>query len=131
MIKKTNLRRLIAVAALALGVTPALAGYKTTVPVYIDSAARTALGSLGTVRNSADSNQWIGCSVSSGGTGSPWARCYATNAAGQSVSCTAFDAELVVAAGSIRPTSYVKFVWDTYGECTQIRVENWSAYRPM
>src|SRR5689334_3459163 len=62
--------------------TTAFAGYRWGSPVIIDTAARTAQGTMGTVRSSADSVQSIGCAVrASTGGSSAAVYCYATDSA--------------------------------------------------
>jgi hypothetical protein len=101
----------------------ALAGLKSGTDVYIGNDV--AFGSLGKVRNSADSTQHIGC-TDYGDT----AMCYATDAQGVDVSCTTTDATHLSVIRSISDSSYLHFTFDTNGYCTSIMVGNRSIEEP-
>ncbi len=137
------------------GVAVARAGWKyTTNTVTIDLTNHTAYGQLGAVRNSPDNTASIGCYHEGWDYGTNTSReqvrCYATNAAGQTVSCvdayntSSLPQTLPGGAGyntwlpatittsyALNGDSYVTFSWDpTYGYCSYIRVENMSWHAP-
>jgi hypothetical protein len=114
----------------AMGV-PALAGLKTANPVLIDATARTAQGAIGTVRNTGDAVQYLGCEVTAFGDGGWITSCYARNAAGTTVSCVNLtEPQLRDSARALNGDSWLLFQWDDAGQCTQIFSRNDSRFRP-
>jgi hypothetical protein len=90
-----------------------------------------ANGGMGAARNSKDSNQNIGCYVSTNGPGHTAGYCWARNAQGQHAGCKWFDNliyERIV--GSMTSDSFIHFNWDANYDCTRITVQNASAYEP-
>ena len=118
----------LALVAAPTGV--ALAGFKYTLTVGISDTSKTAYGVTGSVRNSSDVNQSIGCTVSTFAGAAPSATCSAVNSANTSRSCTTYDAQIVDVAKSITGDSYIRFYWNTSGECTQLTVAHYSHYEP-
>jgi hypothetical protein len=106
------------------------AGKKTTVVVQVITGTRTALGSLGSARNSADGVQMIGCAVSANAGSAPTLSCSATDSAGTVGSCVSSDQNLVQVLSSLQGDSWLKFTWDASGNCTFIQVQNNSTYAP-
>lgn len=100
----------------ALGLTlaaggAAWAGAKVVAPVVVDLPSRSARGSLGSARNSADATQYIGCQVGAeAGAAPPAGYCSARNAASTQVECVTSDANLNV--------------------CSAITVATYSSYDP-
>lgn len=116
----------IAVLALTVALsTAALAGMKTGQQVYISDANKFANGEIGFVRNTADSTQYIGCTVN-GDLGS----CNARDRNGLSRSCSTTVAKWVNTIRAVNGDSYVYFAWDSNGKCTQIIVQNHSTAAP-
>jgi len=106
----------------------ASAGQKQAVAVTIWPGAfiTVAYGSLGTARDSADLNQMIGC-LSQGSS----ATCWATNAAGTTVSCSTANAADLAAIHSMNGDSYLLFAWENgTGNCEWVYVRNQSNYAP-
>ena len=118
-------------ATCALWASSAWAGAKQHAPVWVDTVNRTATGSIGSARNSADSVQYIECqtSVNPGAT-SAGVSCRAKNASGVSYSCYSFNPLIVAVAQSIGPASWIEFVGDASGVCTLIAVNNSSQSEP-
>jgi hypothetical protein len=91
-------------------------------------------GSVMGARNSADTNQHIGCETSvtpGGGIGSRNAYCYArttsmTNPYG--VFCSTGDAAMIDAIGTINDTSYIEIVYDQGSTCQHVKITNNSKY---
>ena len=112
--------------------TTALAGYRWGSEVIINTAARSAQGTMGTVRGSADSTQTIGCAVrASTGGSSAAVSCYATDSAGHEVQCFVAAPIFVQAASAITSNSHLSFKWDAAGVCTYLSVENYSSNAPI
>lgn len=133
--RATPVGRVVALAALlAVGAAAgaALAGTKTTANVTIDTGLRVASGSMGSARaNAADAGQYIGCwtaytastNVLAGG-------CKAKQGA-TAVSCTfpnviAGPSSFAMGVHVMNPDSHLKFTWNAAGECTLLKVSNYS-----
>jgi hypothetical protein len=119
----------------ALLSTAALAGYKATSEVVVSSTTTgmTAMGSVGSARNSADSTQYIGCQVSTNNvsSGSVTVQCFARNAAGTYLSCVTTDPNYVSAAQAIDSDSYIRFSTESSSSnCTYLLVVDSSYYAP-
>ena len=105
----------------------AYAGFKQEQNVSV--TATTASGSIGTARNSADTVQFIKCTIQ-GFTASNSVFCSARNSAGTSFSCTANgNATLANAVAAIGVGSRL-FIVQSGGACTQIDVTNGSDWKP-
>ncbi|MCY1033477.1 hypothetical protein OV207_18640 [Corallococcus sp. BB11-1] len=126
--KKQTLIAGLAIATLGFGGT-AWAGLKLPVPVTISVAARTAFGSLGSARASADNKQYIGVStrIYVGGVD---VYVYAEDASGNFATCYSSNPGFVAAARALASDSYVLFAWNTAGECTELSVYTMSYYEP-
>jgi len=126
-----KIRSFVSGAALCLALGGvASAGFKQPWAVTIDTVNRTAIGSLGTARNSADGNQAIGCGVSYDSVNQKNnVNCTATDAAGHTAQCATQQAELIQIALGIHADSLLQFNW-TGAECTNIIVVNSSIYAP-
>lgn len=85
-------------------------GYSYYVPGYFS-------GSLSAARYSSDNTQYIGCNVSSQGTG----RCYAKTRNGRSYSCTTNTSKLVATIGNLTESSHI-YVSFRSGKCVSLRV---------
>ena len=114
-------------AALVAGAlaTTAFAGMKTSQQVVIVDANKFANGELGHVRNTADSVQYIGCTIK-GTAGS----CTARNSAGLTRSCSTTEAKWLATIAAVNGDTYLYFRWDTDGKCNLIIVENNSTPAP-
>ena len=107
----------------------ALAGERLVLPVVINTVTRRAEGAIGSARNSADVVQYIGCSISATTVGTS-INCVARNAAGTQVSCASTSPNLVTAALSIQTDDFLRFDYDTVGQCTAITLHKYSFYEP-
>lgn len=105
--------------------TTAIAGFKTGQQVVIADASKMANGELGTVRNSADTVQYIGCTVQ-GDAGS----CTARNSAGLTRSCSTTETKWLNTMRALDGDSYLTFKWDANGKCTYVSVQNSSTSAP-
>lgn len=105
------------------------AGSKFTSEVYINQTSKYAQGSLGSARNSADTNQYIGCSTSN-----DYVYCSARNAAGLWVHCDTYSSGMAATAKSIDSSSHITFYWtggsSTSGACSSLNVAHNSGYAP-
>jgi hypothetical protein len=103
----------------------AVAGYKGSLPVRFLSSTEVDLF-MGSVRNSADSRQFADVMVSD----NTWAWFFAVDATGRQASCTTTDANRIALARNVRSTSYVRFAWNSQGQCTSVTVSNGSYEEP-
>ncbi|MBD2255592.1 hypothetical protein [Nostoc parmelioides] len=105
-----------------------LAGYKLTPSLTISTQSRKASGALGTVRNSSNNVDYIGCGVFNSGN-SVLIKCTARNSA-TLVTCLGSGPALLPVVQSLNSDSYLSFSWDELGQCTSISVSNFSSYEP-
>jgi hypothetical protein len=121
-------------AALALsGINMAWAGLKSeeNVSVTVSGSSATAAGAVGTARASADTVQFIRCTVQGFATSNS-IFCSARSAAGTNFSCTAnglTNPARAIAVAAMSEGSRL-FIAANNGECTQIDVTNSSANKP-
>jgi hypothetical protein len=109
----------------------AWAGSKTTNwTVGIDTVGKSAYGSVGATRSSADTVQYIGCSVYGFDDGFIQASCGAKNAAGTSVSCSSTVPSIVETVRAMPSDGFVRFQWNDAGDCTYVAFGNYSYYAP-
>lgn len=116
------MKKLIFVSLLAV-TTAAVAGSgdNTQVSVWTDGSGQLAAnGTFKSVRNSADSQQYIGCSLYAYDTGSYSATCYAYSASGQYASCYTSDANMLKVVQTLNPASYLYFVVNADGSCDRV-----------
>lgn len=128
MAKHTS--KLVGIAVTALIGTAAWAGAKSTNTVLVNTGARSASGSLGDARNSADTQQFIGCSITTYVGSAPSLGCFAMDTSSNYVGCSSTNADLVATARSINGDSYITFTWDTFSACTSLHVTNASHGAP-
>jgi hypothetical protein len=118
---------MVAIAALAIAV-PAYAGYKVsyaTVAVLNADGSGRGSGSISSARSSSNSVEWIYCEVSGSTTGGG-VTCSARTASNVRVDCDSEEPSIVAAAGAINTHSYVRFFFNTEGDCTSLYVKNGS-----
>lgn len=115
------------VGALAMGVfaTTVFAGSQLSQEVTIKDTKGFAYGDLGYARNTADTVQYIGCSVTG-----VIAVCAARDSTGLTRSCSTSDPDLMALARSLNGDSYLSFSWDGSGFCTTLQVRNYSWLAP-
>lgn len=115
----------VTVAALVAG--KAMAGYKATSYVTVNGTLRYASGAMGDARNSADANQYIGCSVDT----MSGVSCSASDSSSNYVGCYTTDATILAAVQGYTPGAYLHFQYDASGTCTELFYEKYSWWRPM
>ena len=110
----------------------AQAGYKDSLSVVIDKTNKTAQGYIGTVRNSADNVQLLGCSITvNPSTSFPFTvSCVATDTGGQTVGCYTHNDDLAHMVAGLNGDSHLQFWWDSSGSCTQIMISTYSNHEP-
>lgn len=116
-------------AAAVLAGPVALAGERIVTPVTVNTTARWATGAIGSVRNTFDNVQFMGCSVYAT-TAAISVTCGARDASGTQVGCSTTTPNLVQAAMSIQTDDYLRFEWDSSGQCTAITLHKYSFYEP-
>jgi len=122
------MKKLMAVAVLSAGLlleSQAFAGLSSTLTVQVGS--NYAAGALRSARASADTVEFIGCTLSPYQS-SNYVYCQATNSAGQSYYCINSSAPDVWAAtlASMNSASYLYFYGDASHHCTGIYIEPYS-----
>jgi len=122
---------------LALVATAASSGTVTPVAVTVQvntNLSGAAIGAMGQARQSANSQEYIGCGIQKSqtttGSVTSYAFCQARNAAGVSGICSTQDAALMDAIHGIADNSYLSFYWNTSGQCTRIIVSTHSYFIP-
>jgi hypothetical protein len=125
--------RSLAVTMLATAVVgTAHAGKRTAAPVVVNSTNRSASGSVGSARNSSDSNQWISCQTSTSLT-SHVITCSAADSTGRSASCSMPGDDThfkLLGLSSMTESSMITFTWDAIGNCTSVLISTYSDYVP-
>jgi hypothetical protein len=93
------------------------------------NSSRRAEGSLGSARASADSSQYLACTVKSTAD-SIYMGCAARDASGLYRACSSYSPDLIQAALSISASSMIVFTWDANYACQTLDVANGSLYLP-
>jgi hypothetical protein len=128
------MKRLVILSILAGTASTPFAGVRNVTNVTVNTTSMYAAGSIGTARNSADTVQYIGCTVTLSRAGSgnaPWAFCAARSTSGSYATCATEDATLVSQIQSIHPNSYIYFNFNNAGDCLSIGTSNFSYYEPV
>lgn len=107
----------------------AIAGSKTDYPVFVDTANRAAMGSVGSARNSADTVQSIGCDTEVR-PGLYRVSCVAVTSSRVIGSCSSTDPRMIEAVRSITDSSFIQFQWNASSVCTVLIVSNSSDMAP-
>lgn len=127
---KINTLVIASVLVAAFASTSAVqAGTKTSNEVKITDSQRRAEGSLGSARASADTNQYLACTVHSSAS-DIYMSCSARDASGLFRSCASSSDTLVQAALSLSASSMIVFTWDANYACQTLDVANGSLYLP-
>ena len=111
----------------------AWAGAKSKWPLTINLANGTATGSMATVRASKSATEQLGCAVRAMAinAGDTIVSCWAVDAAGVNVACSAMNNSVMVSAvAAINPDSIISFAWDKKGTCVDIEIMNVSWAEP-
>jgi hypothetical protein len=128
---KHGIVMVVAAAAALLGaVTVTKAGMKVEEVVSINTATRQIKGALGSVRNTADSRQYMGVSMEATRVG-----CSARDANGTYATCSAESGDANYSAlrqvvASASNDSWIACSYNSSGVCTSINVINTSYYAP-
>ncbi len=125
-------KSLVSATALLLFSSVASAGLALPLPVQIDFAGRTAIGSMYAARTSANAFEYIGCGVRFGVAGPIFAFCQAGlgEAAEQQFACITTEPALIEAIHAISAFSLIVFAWDEEDNCTRIGNSTQSFYLP-
>lgn len=113
--------------------TAAWAGAKggANVAITFSGDNGTASGTMGTVRNSSDTLQYIGCAVYAyDSEAQALVYCSARNTSNVTVSCTSTAHELVSLAHAMTSDAHVSFSWNGSGACTALTIRTDSRYPP-
>ncbi len=110
---------LLGVVLTAAGVVSA--GMKGSYPVSIGS--NYASGSLGSVRNSTDSTQFMDIITQEN-----WAWFAFVDSTGKYAGCTTTDVSRIALARSVNQSSYVYVQWDSSSTCTSVSVRQGSYF---
>ena len=106
------------------------AGFKYKWEVEVRTEDSWAAGSMGSARASRDSNQYIGCQFTGSAEGH-WAVCHARDATGNYGACLFVDKDhMAHTVSTISDSSLLIFGWNEDGHCTNVMVNNNSAYEP-
>jgi hypothetical protein len=105
----------LAAVALTAGIASAGTVDNTAVTFFTVDGLQAVKGTLRVARNSADNNQYIGCSIYAYASGSHSIVCTGRNAAGQVRNCQTSDANMIKVALSLNPASYLFYTLKTDG----------------
>jgi hypothetical protein len=124
-------KRYVLVLAIVMALPAvAMAGLKVKSEVELDADGRWARGSIGSARNSRDSNQYISCQF----WGEPEQHtgiCHARDATENYGACLFINNEhLARVISTISDSSMLAFNWNQNEECTWIYVNNGSGFEP-
>jgi hypothetical protein len=100
-----------------------------TDPEHVYVLSYYASGTVGSVRNSADTTQQIGCQTMTQ-YGSVSVQCTARDASGNWNICFSSDPVYFPLVQSIGPSSYIHWHVDGQANCTELTVDNSSLYAP-
>lgn len=132
--KRTHLVGILGIVACSFTwMYQAKAGRKSTQLVLISDSANGgyAKGALGSVRNSAESNAYIGCNVVANNDGHPGVvECFARNAAGVTRSCVFSNVDNSASGAPFAGDGWLQFEWDTSGSCDYVYAESGSLWEP-
>lgn len=124
-------RRFAITALITALVGTAHAGKRTPAPVVINSANRSASGSVGSARNSSDNTQYIKCTTSTSLT-SHMITCTAMDSNNHPASCSMIgdDTNPILGLSVMSESSMITFTWDSSGNCTSVLISTYSDYVP-
>ncbi|MFH0341297.1 MAG: hypothetical protein ACHBNF_04035 [Chromatiales bacterium] len=136
---KANVEKRIGLAVLGVFVglygLPVYAGYVSKPGVYMydkivnGAGVYYAEGSMVGARDSADSQQYIGCYSFRLATGGPAVKCVAQDFTGRYLFCTGYDSKWAEPVKAMTSSSFVQFASaSTNGNCLRLHVENNSRY---
>ncbi len=103
------------------------AGYANRREVVVTTT--TATGGLAAVRASSDAHQYIGCQIYSYSNSSyRTGRCTARTLTGAYRTCVTREVGMIASIQTLNAASYIKFKFDSAGQCTFIWVRTSSQY---
>jgi hypothetical protein len=121
----------VATSLLALAAGNAWSGYKQVSPVSVNLSYRYASGSLGSTRNSADTQSYLSCYTYASPTDAgPVGVCVAYNGSVSGSCLFQNKPALASVVQSLSSDSWVYFAWDASNQCTMIQVDNGSYSEP-
>jgi hypothetical protein len=130
-------RQLLAIGALVLGSSVAMAGLVNEFPVAVTlnpDGSGTAAGNMATARFSKDIVQYIGCGIRrfDDGVGGVlvFGFCQASTATGVVGFCESENPALLASVGDQDDYSFITFSWNADGECLSIGNSTQSFYIP-
>ena len=116
-------------ALAAVGAHEATAGSKLYYNVQVNHTSRYAVGAPGTVRNSPDTTQYIGCYAYYWPGVAPSLTCYAQPVSGTAALCSTSDPNMLSAFASMPSDGLLRFEWEG-GACSEFLIQNGSQYQP-
>jgi len=129
MRRSTLVWMVLACAGALVSANTALAGATARADVSIFSSLGFASGSIGSVHNSSDATQSIGCHAFADSVGGFSGECSATDLSGNTVHCTMVNnpaiLDAILALGS---DSFLTFGWNRGPDCTFVQFETSSWY---
>ncbi|WP_147332765.1 hypothetical protein [Archangium gephyra] len=132
MSRYTRIPALVALMAAMNLSTAAWAGAKggSGVSIVFSGDNGTASGTMGTVRGSSDTLQYIGCTVSATAGSSRAVWCSARNSSNVTVTCSSAEPEIVQVMDAVTSDAHIAFSWDAQGSCIGLSVRPDSRYKP-
>lgn len=94
------------------------AGSKIYLGTGVNMTSRAAWGSVGTVRNSTDTREAVGCWVDYFPTG-PSAQCFITTPSNVTASCATSDPDMVAAIAALAGDTQFRIEWDASNQCSR------------
>lgn len=122
------MRKLCVLVALCATALPAWAGLQAGLDVMISPGYKTASGTVGHTRRSADAVQYIYCASLAASNGTAGGLCSAKDKTGAIATCTTFTPAQIAVIQSVNDSSHIYFAWNDSGQCTYVYVFNGSPY---
>jgi hypothetical protein len=116
-------------ALAAVGAHEAGAGRKHYYNVQVDNTARWAGGTMGTVRSSSDTVQYLGCFAYYWPGVAPSLWCFAQPITGSAASCSTTDPNMLSMYAAMPSDAQLRFSWNG-GACTEFIMQNRSENQP-
>jgi len=126
--KKTWMIGAIAAAVMCSAVG-AYAGLKVNSPAMVSPTF--AIAGMSDTRASNDVNADVGCTVAHIAANAIIAFCSISDATGATKTCVSSDPTMIQSVASITANSTIRMIFDASGNCTQLYIDNYSAYRPI
>ena len=121
--KQTTFRTLLAVAVGAVAAPQVRAGEAISHEVSINDSVRTASGAMNGARHSADSTQWIGCTVKISSPATPAeASCKAVSKSGRTLYCDTTEPAFVQLAQGQTDYAWIFFKCNAADELVALTI---------